>query len=204
MQNHKKLSVIEVLTEGFKLGIANIASLILAVLLYIVTCWIPYLNVGTTIALATIPLKLSEGKVISPLFIFEEKYRRYMGEYFTLQGLMMMSLIPAYCFMIVPGIVIALGWSLSLYIMLDKGISPNEALIQSNNATYGHKWTIFGIYLLLGIIGGIIIAILGNIPYIGFFVALLIIITFSLGCQAIIYKKLVKDDLLEENEVQEA
>lgn len=43
----------------------------------------------------TIPIELSKGKVISPLFIFDGKYRKYMGEYFTLIGLMYLAIIPA-------------------------------------------------------------------------------------------------------------
>lgn len=194
MQNQKSLPVIEVLIEGFKIGVTNIASLLVAVLLYILTCWIPYLNVGTTIAISTIPLKLSEGKVISPLFIFEEKYRQYMGEYFTLIGLMMMSLIPAYCFMVIPGMIIAISWSLALFIMLDKGISPNEALIQSNKATYGYKWTIFFINLIIGVIAFVLSFALGLIHEVGSFIAAIVLMPFSLGCQAVIYKKLVKEN----------
>ena len=109
----------------------------------LLTIWIPYLNVGTTIAMATIPIELSKGKVISPLFIFDGKYRKFMGEYFTLIGLMYLAIIPALFFMIVPGIIISIGWSLAIYILLDKGVAPGEAMIQSNKATYGYKWTIF-------------------------------------------------------------
>ena len=128
MQTQRNISVAGVLTEGFKVGVANIASLIVASILYVLTCWIPYLNVGTTIAMSTIPLKLSQGKVVSPMFIFDGEYRQYMGEYFTLQGLMMMSLTPAFLFLIVPGIIISISWSLALYIMLDRKIAPGEAL----------------------------------------------------------------------------
>ena len=69
-----------------------------ATVLWLLTIWIPYLNVGTTIAMNTIPIELSKGKVISPLFIFDGKYRKYMGEYFTLIGLMYLAIIPALFF----------------------------------------------------------------------------------------------------------
>lgn len=115
-----------------------------ATILWLLTIWIPYLNVGTTIAMTTIPIELSKGRVISPLFIFDGKYRKFMGEYFTLIGLMYLAIIPALFFMIVPGIIISIGWSLAIYILLDKGVAPGEAMIQSNKATYGYKWTIFG------------------------------------------------------------
>lgn len=102
METQKKISVMSVLSEGISLGMKNAVSLLVATVLWIVTLWIPYLNVGTTIAMTTIPIELSKGKVISPVFIFDSKYRKYMGEYFTLIGLMLMAIIPALFFMIVP------------------------------------------------------------------------------------------------------
>lgn len=84
METHKKITVTGVLSEGIGLGIKNAVSMLGATVLWLLTIWIPYLNVGTTIAMNTIPIELSKGKVISPLFIFDGKYRKYMGEYFTL------------------------------------------------------------------------------------------------------------------------
>lgn len=43
-----------------------------------------------------------------------------MGEYFMLIGLMVMALIPAYLFLLIPGIVISYAWSLAFYLLLDK------------------------------------------------------------------------------------
>ena len=79
----RKITVGGVIQEGVNIGIKNSLSLLGATLLWLITFWIPYLNVGTTIAINTIPIELSKGKVISPTFIFDAKYRRYMGEYFN-------------------------------------------------------------------------------------------------------------------------
>lgn len=193
MNTEKKITVFGVIQEGLGIGIKNAASLIVAVLLWIITIWIPYLNVGTTIAMATIPAELSKGKIISPTFIFDAKYRRYMGEFFSLIGLMMMSIIPALFFFIIPAYVIAIGWSLAIYIMLDKGVSPTQALIQSNNATYGYKWTIFFIMLILVVIYYILAAIFALIPLLGgilIFALVLVYQVVALGCMAVIYRNL--------------
>ena len=69
MDTQKKITVTGVLSEGIGLGIKNAVSMLGATVLWLLTIWIPYLNVGTTIAMATIPIELSKGKVISPLFI---------------------------------------------------------------------------------------------------------------------------------------
>ena len=136
MDAQRKITVAGVISEGIGLGIKNAISMLGATILWLLTIWIPYLNVGTTIAMTTIPIELSKGRVISPLFIFDGKYRKFMGEYFTLIGLMYLAIIPALFFMIVPGIIISIGWSLAIYILLDKGVAPGEAMIQSNKATW--------------------------------------------------------------------
>lgn len=186
-----------VLSEGISLGMKNAVSLLVATVLWLVTIWIPYLNVGTTIAMTTIPIELSKGKVISPLFIFDSKYRKYMGEYFTLIGLMAMTIIPALFFMIVPAFVICIGWSLAIYILLDKGVAPGEAMVQSNKATYGYKWTIFGVQFILCLSYSILTCILGLIPFLGVLLVLCIVIAYliiSMGCSAVIYRNLTADE----------
>ena len=64
----------------------NIGWLLLTVLLYSATCWIPYINIGTTIAMMNLPSALARGQKFSPLYLFEAKYRKYMGEYLTMFG----------------------------------------------------------------------------------------------------------------------
>lgn len=196
METQKKISVMSVLSEGISLGMKNAVSLLVATVLWIVTIWIPYLNVGTTIAMTTIPIELSKGKVISPVFIFDSKYRKYMGEYFTLIGLMLMAIIPALFFMIVPGIVISIGWSLAIYILLDKGVAPGEAMVLSNKATYGYKWTIFGVQFILSLAYSILSWIFGLIPFLGFLLVLCVIIAYviiGMGCSAVIYRNLTAE-----------
>ena len=173
MDTQKKITVTGVLSEGIGLGIKNAVSMLGATVLWLLTIWIPYLNVGTTIAMATIPIELSKGKVISPLFIFDGKYRKFMGEYFTLIGLMYLAIIPALFFMIVPGIIISIGWSLAIYILLDKGVAPGEAMIQSNKATYGYKWTIFAVSFLLVLVFNILLWTLNAIANGGYKMLLL-------------------------------
>ena len=196
---NKKITLTNVLTEGFSIGIKNFVSLFVATLLWIVTIWIPFINVGTTIAIKSVPIELSKGKIISPLFIFDKKYRQYMGEFFNLIGLMMLSLIPAFLFMIVPGIIISIGWSLAIYIMLDKEVSPSDALIMSNKATYGYKWIIFGVSVVLGVCFFIVNLILGLIPlgFLSTIISLLLMCVYqvvNIGCEAVIYRDLTKEE----------
>ena len=186
-----------VLSEGTSIGLKNALSVLGALILWILTCWIPYINVGTTIALYTIPIELSKGKVISPLFIFDGKYRQYMGEFFTLIGLMLLSLIPAFLFMVVPGIIISIGWCLAFFLLIDKGMAPGEALVQSNKATYGYKWTIFGVFFLIALVLFILQIIFGMMGVFGAFLLLIAALCISIieyGCLAVIYRNLTRDE----------
>ena len=212
----KKITVFGVIGEGFSIGMKNSLSLLGAVILYALTIWIPYLNVGTTIAMCSIPVELSKGKVISPLFIFDAKYRKYMGEFFLLLGFVSIAVVPLLFFGFFPAIVISFAWSLAVFLLLDKGVSPGEALIQSNKLTYGYKWTLFFISLVLGLIATVILLypIFALVdftsccefdslesmegmsmpwwPIIMFIILSLVFQFVSLGASAVVYRKLTE------------
>ncbi len=191
-----KLEVKPVLTEGFQIGVKNAASLIGAVVLWILTIWIPYLNVGTTIAISSIPVALSKGKVLYPTFIFDGKYRKQMGDYFILQGLMSIAIIVAFCFLIIPAYVLSYAWSQAIYLLLDKEVTSTDALTQSNKMTYGHKWKMFGIDLVICICIGLAVAVIGGIAGwindgFGRLVNCIILVLaapFMMGCHGVIYR----------------
>lgn len=194
----RTLSVENVIKEGFSIGVKNAASLIGAVVLWLLTIWVPYINVGTTIALCSIPVALSKGKVIYPTFIFESKYRKMMGEFLIQQGLSTVALFTSFLFMIIPGIVLSYSWSQAVYLLIDKEMNPLEALTQSNKLTYGYKWKLFFIdilifvcvFLALLIFGGIASAINDTFGQLVIVVICVLIAPFALGCSAVIYRQL--------------
>ncbi len=148
----KKLDFGEIVSNAFSIGFKNIASIIGCVVLWILTIWIPYVNVGTTIALVTLPAALSKGKVISPVQIFDKSYYKYMGEFFLATGLRGLIVGAATLFLIVPGIVMRIAYSLTALLVVDKGKGAADALRLSNNATYGNKWMIFLWVLFYGVV----------------------------------------------------
>lgn len=206
----KKLDIIATLKEGIALGIANYLSVLFTVVLYILTIWIPYLNVGTTIALSLLPAEMAKGKVVNPLYIFDGKYRRNMGEYFILMGLLYLGVIVGFLFLIVPGCVIALAWTFAAILFVDKDMNALEALRESNRLTYGNKGRIFVISLLLSICIELVSVIIGGIfgignvewlEVIGSILVILIslsIMPLSFGLNAVMYKKLVLEEASDE------
>jgi hypothetical protein len=199
----KKLDIVPTIKDGIAIGAKNLGPILVNVLLWVLTVWIPYLNVGTTIGLLVgVVSKASKGEPIDMTDIFDPKYRKYMGEFFLSSGLVSLGVGAGLIFGIIPGIVISLAWSLTLLLVIDKGKNPTEALTISNNCTYGYKWRMAGIYLLVSIGFCVVSMILlgiggatGSVGVIGFFsfvtVLLWIFALFVLiGIQASIYRQL--------------
>lgn len=199
----KKLDFSLTLRDAVSIGVKNAPSIVVAVALFLVTIWIPYINIGTYIAITLLPTQLAKGEVINPLSIFDSKYRRYMGEFLITWGLMIFPLLIAFLFLYIPGIVLSLSWALAFYFLIEKGKNPIQAIKASNDATYGSKWTMFAVILLFAvaamIVAGVFSAICGaiNVGFITFVVMFaVIVVIFSVGMaiNASIWKQL-KDNV---------
>ncbi len=187
------LTVGDIITNAIQIGLKNMVNLVGAVILWLVTIWIPYLNVGTTIGIYNLVLAMSRDEPFTPTDIFDPKYRKYMGEFFLLMGFMGFGVLIGLYFFIIPGLVISIAWGLAIYIMFDKGVSPLEAIKLSNEITYGEKWTIFlgtfalvivlevALFILLWIFSGILAGLVG-------LVGLVAITSIVLGAYAYIYR----------------
>ena len=202
----QKLAVIGTIGEGISIGTRNIGPILVNVLLWIVTIWIPYLNVGTTIGLmAGIVSKASRDEAIPVTEIFDSKYRKYMGEFFLTGGLIGMGVGVGVFFGVIPGIVICLAWSLAVLLVVDKGKNPTEAITLSNNCTYGYKGKMIGIYVVVLLLFGIVQLIVfgigtladndGTIIFTSFVAILSVVfeVFVFIGLQASIYKQLTVD-----------
>lgn len=199
----KRLDFATTLQDAIAIGLKNAPSVIAAVALWLVTIWVPYINVGTTIAITLLPTRLAKGEIVNPLGIFDSKYRRYMGEYFITMGLMVFPILIGLIFMIVPAIVLSIAWTLSYYFLFEKGKNPIQAIKASNDATYGSKWTMFAVQLVVGIIVGIFLGIfrflcdLIDVEFITFivmFVLYVLAISISMAVNASYWKQL-KDNV---------
>ena len=199
----KRLDFATTLQDAIAIGLKNAPSVIAAVALWLVTIWVPYINVGTTIAITLLPTRLAKGEIVNPLGIFDSKYRRYMGEYFITMGLMVFPILIGLIFMIVPAIVLSIAWTLSYYFLFEKEKNPIQAIKASNDATYGSKWTMFAVQLVVGIIVGIVLGIfrflcdLIDVEFITFivmFVLYVLAISISMAVNASYWKQL-KDNV---------
>lgn len=193
-----QLSIEGFLKEGIAIGLKNAPALIVNVILWAVTIWIPYLNVGTTIALTNLAAKMSKDQGLEMTEVFKPEYRKFMGEYFIVVMMSFMGMYFGLLFFIIPGFVMYIAWSLAPLLVLDKGMEPMAALKKSNELTYGHKWTIFGGNLVLGIllvVALMILSFLGGVIHqnVGIFLSLVGMLLFfpiMAGATAYVYKSL--------------
>ena len=190
------LTVGDIITNAIRIGLKNMVNLVGAVILWLVTIWIPYLNVGTTIGIYNLVLAMSRDEPFSPTEIFDPKYRKYMGEFFLLMGFMGFGIYMGLAFFIIPGLVISIAWGMAIYIMFDKDTSPLEAIKLSNEITYGEKWTIFlgmfalviVLYIGLFIVYWILSKIIVFLAFLVILVGYVAIICIVLGAYAYIYR----------------
>ncbi len=186
-----KLNFQKTLTDGVNLGIKNIANLLLMAFLFLITFWIPYLNVGTTIGFYKNIIALSKGEDVVPMSIFSRDNYKNLGDFFLLLGLQTAGIGAAAAFLLFPAIVVSLAWQFAMYFFLDKGTSPLKSLSLSYDATLGDKWTLFFVYLACSILTGLIVGLLAAIPKVGGILAFLALIAFVaiiIGIEATLYK----------------
>jgi hypothetical protein len=203
---NKKIDILATIKDGIAIALVNFLSLILTTILYVLTIWIPYLNVGTTIAMCSLPAEMAKGGAINPFFIFKGEYRKNMGEFFILMSLMMGAMSVGFMFMFIPGFVISIAFGFAAVLFVDKDMSALEALRESNRITFGNKWRIFftkfALCICLFIAVAIIEAIFGVgevqwLESIGTIINVLIILFFIpalYGVEASIYKQLTASD----------
>ena len=94
----EQLTISGIINNSITIGLKNLASIVGAVILWVLTIWIPYINVGTTIALLGMVVAISKGGIISPLEIFDKKYRRNMGEFFLIIAFMEIGIMAGLLF----------------------------------------------------------------------------------------------------------
>lgn len=206
----KKINIMATIKDGLAIALVNFVSLILVTVLYLVTIWIPYLNVGTTIAMCSLPAEMAKGNMVNPLFIFDGKYRKNMGEFFILMALMSGAISVGFLFMGIPGLVISVAWSFASVLFVDKDMSALDSLRESNRLTYGNKWRIFGAEFLMGLALGIGVGIIsalfgiGDVHWleaIGTIISVIVIIFMIpaiYGVEASIYRQLTTGEILGE------
>ena len=196
-----KLNAIETIQNGVQLGLKSFPALVVNGILYGLTVWIPYLNIGTTIAMINLPARIARDESLSMTEIFDPKYRENFGEVFLAMGLVTAGLLAGFSMFFFPAYILSIAWSLAVLLVIDKKLEPMAALRKSFELTNGNKWAIwlssFLFLLAVGIGAGVLNFIGGLItPLLGKFfvlVIMILIVPIRIGIAAEIYKKLTSN-----------
>lgn len=148
--------------ESFSIGFGHIGSCCGAILLWLLTCWIPYINLGTWFGLQAMVNAWAKGEPFSATDIFDSRYRRMLPE-LLLGGSFRCILLTVCIITVIPAVVLSIATMFTTLIILEKEYSPVEAIRESNRITYGSKWTIFGVMIVMELIVGAAIGFLGGI-----------------------------------------
>jgi uncharacterized membrane protein len=145
--------------------------------LLVVQYWVQVL---TGIGLIRIQLNTIDNKTaeFGQLFKAEGVFWQYLGGS-ILYGLIVIGGI---LLLIVPGIYWAIKYQFVLQLIVDKKLSPVEALKTSGTMTYGHKWWLLGFGIVLGLIN---IATIFTL-----FLGLIITIPVTVMAHMYVYRKL--------------
>jgi len=66
--------------------------------------------------------------------------------------LLMLTIAVGFILLIVPGIIFALMFMFTIFIVIDREFGPIDSMKESRRLTYGHKWKLLGLSLLLVLI----------------------------------------------------
>jgi hypothetical protein len=93
-----------------------------------------------------------------------EAVQRALARFFPLIGVGILSglgFILGFIFLVVPGLILITMWSVAIPVCLVEGLGSGASLTRSSELTKGHRWQIFGIIILLGIISAVVGGLIG-------------------------------------------
>jgi hypothetical protein len=78
-----------------------------------------------------------------------------------------LALLVGFMLLIVPGYMLLIAWYAALPVLVVERMGPIASLRRSAELTKGHRWKIFGIMLTMGIVAGIIGAVVNAVSMLG-------------------------------------
>lgn len=84
-------------------------------------------------------------------------------QYVAASALSMLLTLVGFILLIVPGIIISLALSFTLYLVIARDLGPIEAMKESARLTRGHRWALLGLFLMIGLVNivGAILLLVG-------------------------------------------
>ena len=95
---------------------------------------------------------------------------RAFSRFFSLLGISVLvgfGVAIGFMLLIVPGIILALRWAVAVPACVVENKGPLESMRRSAELTKGHRWKIFGIWVLIAIVAIVVLIIAGTLAGLG-------------------------------------
>ena len=188
--------------------IPGLVQTALAVLLWLATAWIPYVNIWTTLALVGLPLAIVKGEKISPVEVFMPRHKDKLLDLLLLGGILsavagfIMALTSIFTPLILMGgfskmwvlktktlWVFAIGavplamafaaWSLSALLVVGREMKPFAALEKSRLLTNGAVLKIILLFAPIFVVAKLAAFKLFAVKYVGWLLAGALVIALA-------------------------
>jgi len=104
-------------------------------------------------------LKIARGQPTSMWEVFSG--RRLLLSFVGASIVVGLIVLGGYCLLIVPGVIFALMYSQTLYLVVDRNLRIGEALTLSQQLTYGNKATLFVMAVIVGVAAAMVLQFTG-------------------------------------------
>lgn len=109
-------------------------------------------------------LQIVGGKTVSIKQAFSYAAKKFLW-FFLLQALVILAVVLGLAFLIIPGIVIAIWFSFSKFVFIDKNMSVVASIKKSKELVKGKFWKVTGRLLVFAIFGLLVQSFFALIPY---------------------------------------
>jgi hypothetical protein len=124
--------------------------------------------------------------------IFEsfKKSKHLILSFFWIGILTTLAVSLGFILLIIPGIIFAIWFQFSTYILIKENKKGTQALSSSRKLVEGYWWSVFGRIVVSIIIGFLISFVCGIVPFIGSFLAVVLLYPFTIIYSYLIYKNI--------------
>ena len=172
---------------------------ILSGILFIII-WIALILFDTWGSVALVQAIVKENDRVEVIQSFKES-KHLILPYLWIGILTSLAVAAGLVLLIVPGIIFAIWFCFSSYVLVKEGTRGTKALSKSKELVKGKWWAIFSRMVVLTIIAFLISFIAGFVPVIGSFLGSVLIAPFSIIYIYLIYKDLKQPQTAVQNEI---
>jgi hypothetical protein len=159
----KPLNTIWALAGSIAPLIVLIVVLYLGLIIFTFFMSISYIYIG-----------FSKKKSVGVKEAFNQGVKKYFWKYFGFVFVVGFFLTLLFLLLVIPGIIFMVYWIFGVYVLIAEKKGIMDSLRRSREIVKGNWWRVFGFFLLIIVIAGVVSSIASFIPLLGLFSSLII------------------------------